>query len=76
MARLEVFFSQTEESVAEGLHFRPESSILRAEQINKYLIVERRSGMKKTYKIEVDCANCANLMENTTRKVKDRKSVV
>ena len=27
------------------------------------------SGMKKTYKIEVDCANCANLMEDTTRKV-------
>ena len=25
--------------------------------------------MKKTYKIEVDCANCANLMENATRKV-------
>ena len=25
--------------------------------------------MKKTYKIEVDCANCANLMENTTKKV-------
>jgi len=25
--------------------------------------------MKKTYKIEVDCANCANLMENTARKV-------
>ena len=24
--------------------------------------------MKKTYKIEVDCANCANLMENVTRK--------
>ena len=24
--------------------------------------------MKKTY-IEVDCANCANLMEDTTRKV-------
>ena len=24
--------------------------------------------MKKTYKIEVDCANCANLMENTTKK--------
>lgn len=24
--------------------------------------------MKKTYKIEVDCANCANLMEETTRK--------
>ena len=25
--------------------------------------------MKKTYKIEVDCANCANLMENTAAKV-------
>lgn len=25
--------------------------------------------MKKTYKIEVDCANCANLMEQTTKKV-------
>ena len=25
--------------------------------------------MKKTYKIGVDCANCANLMEETTRKV-------
>lgn len=24
--------------------------------------------MKKTYKIEVDCANCANLMETETRK--------
>lgn len=24
--------------------------------------------MKKTYKIEVDCANCANLMEQTTKK--------
>ncbi|MGM9547337.1 MAG: cation transporter [Oscillospiraceae bacterium] len=24
--------------------------------------------MKKTYRIEVDCANCANLMENAARK--------
>ena len=24
--------------------------------------------MKKTYQIEVDCANCANLMEEATRK--------
>ena len=24
--------------------------------------------MKKTYKIEVDCANCANLMEEAARK--------
>lgn len=25
--------------------------------------------MKKTYRIEVDCANCANLMEQATRKI-------
>ncbi len=25
--------------------------------------------MKKSYKIEVDCANCANLMETETKKV-------
>ena len=25
--------------------------------------------MKKTYKIEVECANCANLMEQATNKV-------
>ena len=24
--------------------------------------------MKKSYKIDVDCANCANLMEETTKK--------
>ena len=24
--------------------------------------------MKKTYRIEVDCANCANLMEDATRR--------
>lgn len=24
--------------------------------------------MKKTYKIEVDCANCANMMEDAARK--------
>ena len=24
--------------------------------------------MKKTYKIEVDCANCANLMEEAAKK--------
>lgn len=32
--------------------------------------------MKKTYKIEVDCANCANLMENTTKKVTGVKDAV
>ncbi|MBD5204496.1 MAG: heavy-metal-associated domain-containing protein [Bacteroidales bacterium] len=25
--------------------------------------------MRKTYKIEVDCANCANLVEETAKKV-------
>ena len=25
--------------------------------------------MKKSYKIDVDCANCANLMEQATKKV-------
>ena len=25
--------------------------------------------MKKTYKIEVDCANCANLMEQAIKKI-------
>lgn len=29
--------------------------------------------MKKTYKIEVDCANCANLMEDATKKTKGVK---
>lgn len=32
--------------------------------------------MKKTYKIEVDCANCANLMEGTAQKVSGVKSAV
>lgn len=30
--------------------------------------------MSKTYKIEVDCANCANLMEEATRKTAGVKS--
>ena len=29
--------------------------------------------MKKTYKIEVDCANCANKMEDATRKTEGVK---
>lgn len=32
--------------------------------------------MKKTYKIEVDCANCANLMDETTKKVNGVASAV
>jgi len=30
--------------------------------------------MKKNYKIEVDCANCANLMEEATNKIPGVKS--
>ena len=32
--------------------------------------------MKKTYKIEVDCANCANKMEDAARKTAGVKEVV
>ena len=31
--------------------------------------------MKKTYKIEVDCANCANLMEEAAAKTEGVKEV-
>ncbi len=32
--------------------------------------------MKKTYKIDVDCANCANKMEEATKKTAGVKDVV
>ena len=32
--------------------------------------------MKKTYKIDVDCANCANLMETETKKTSGVKDAV
>ncbi len=32
--------------------------------------------MKKTYKIEVDCANCANKMEEATKKTQGVKDAV
>ena len=32
--------------------------------------------MKKTYKIEVDCANCANLMESAAKKTAGVKNAV
>ena len=32
--------------------------------------------MKKTYKIEVDCANCANLMEEAAKKTAGVKNAV
>lgn len=31
--------------------------------------------MKKSFKIEVDCANCANLVEDAVKRVKGIKSV-
>ena len=34
----------------------------------KSIIREELSKMKKTYKIDVDCANCANLKEDAARK--------
>ena len=32
--------------------------------------------MKKTYKIDVDCANCANLMEETAKNTEGVKDAV
>ena len=32
--------------------------------------------MKKTYQIEVDCANCANLMENASKKTDGVRNAV
>lgn len=32
--------------------------------------------MKKTYKIEVDCANCANLMEEAAKKTHGVKNAI
>ncbi len=32
--------------------------------------------MKKTYKIDVDCANCANLMEDAANKTSGVKSAI
>ena len=39
-------------------------------------LIGRRIYMKKTYRIEVDCANCANLMEEATRKTAGVKDCV
>ena len=38
--------------------------------LNCLFVSQRRRpiGMKKTYKIDVDCANCANKMEEAARK--------
>jgi copper chaperone CopZ len=38
--------------------------------------LRRRNIMKKTYKIDVDCANCANKMEEATKKTPGVKDAV
>ena len=43
-------------------------------QLNNCLIEE--VSMKKTYKIEVDCANCANKMEEAAKKTNGVKDCV
>ncbi len=35
--------------------------------------MQRRTHMKKTYKIDVDCANCANKMEQAAKDTKGVK---
>ena len=40
------------------------------------MAADRRTMMKKTYKIEVDCANCANLMEQATKETEGVKDAV
>ena len=46
------------------------------EQLFKYTSVREDITMKKTYKIEVDCANCARKMENTTNATEGVKAAV
>ena len=41
-----------------------------------YFIYERDLDMKKSYKIEVDCANCANKMEEAAKKTAGVKDEV
>ena len=44
--------------------------------MNNCSFEERNSIMKKTYKIDVDCANCANLMEQAAKKTPGVKDAV
>ena len=41
--------------------------------MNKRSYIKEDFFMKKTYVIDVDCANCANLMENETKKTEGVK---
>lgn len=47
-----------------------------AEACKKYFCDRRRVFMKKTYKIEVDCANCANKMEEAAKNTDGVKDAV
>jgi len=38
------------------------------QSIHRIIIIRGENKMKKTYKIEVDCANCANKMEEAAKK--------
>ena len=40
------------------------------------MIREENNRMKKTYKIDVDCANCANKMEDAAKKTDGVKNAV
>lgn len=49
-------------------------SYVKYEQTNKIYKIEREDIiMKKSYKIEVDCANCANKMEEAAKKTEGVK---
>ena len=41
----------------------------------EYIDYKERTIMKKTYKIDVDCANCANKMEDAAKKTAGVKNV-
>lgn len=84
---MEIFSAHPDTDSAKGLTSDSAAIILQTQPLNKCLIikllqtcprqpVKGRISMKKTYKIEVDCANCANLMENTTGKVAGVASAV
>jgi|GEM_PF-14093 len=54
-----------------------------ATELQKILLIfagrnkkQNREKMKKTFKIEVDCANCANLVEQALKKQEGVKDVV
>ena len=43
---------------------------------NNHRDTDRRNKMKKSYKIDVDCANCANKMEEAAKKTEGVKNAV